>query len=545
MGVWSRVGSLLAVGVAMTGASASAAVRHAAPGGVGASPCIESAPCSLTTAVNDATSGDEVRVGPGNYTVSTTLSPPTSLTVAGPAPGSRPRIVSSVPFITLFSGTLTLRDLTIVSDATGNAPVSSSASVSVERVEVRAVSGSYQAMSVRNLTLRDSIVVSELAGGVVVNMQNGTVSGSTIVGNVGVGTRALDLDLQHWASANPATGNVSVRNSIIRGAGNDIEVFANAGQTATMNVDYSAVRPATTVEGGAGTRLIEFGTHNVASADLVDLPGRTDLHQVAGSPTIDTGDPAVATTELDIDGNGRIAGSAPDIGADEFVLAPAVTTQEASALTQTAATLNGVLNPNGRATTYAFEWGTTTAYGQRTADVAVPVGARSQVVSAALTTLAPGTTYHARLVATNALGTVAGGDVVFTTVARPVVDPAPVLGKLRLASSTIATGKRLIVRVPLSERAQLSVLVQRRLPGRLVGTTCRATAIVGKRCVKSVKRFAASAIQLAGSPGTYKLPAKPGGKALVPGRYRITVVAKDLVTGTASVTRLAEFTVTR
>ena len=44
---------------------------------------------------------------------------------------------------------------------------------------------------------------------------------------------------------------------------------------------------------------------------------------------------------------------------------PAVTTTDATAVTPTSATLNGIINSNGLASTYYFEWGTTASYGPR------------------------------------------------------------------------------------------------------------------------------------------------------------------------------------
>lgn len=46
--------------------------------------------------------------------------------------------------------------------------------------------------------------------------------------------------------------------------------------------------------------------------------------------------------------------------------APAVTTSAASGVTATAATLNGTVNPEGAATTYQFQYGTSTSYGSVT-----------------------------------------------------------------------------------------------------------------------------------------------------------------------------------
>ena len=104
--------------------------------------------------------------------------------------------------------------------------------------------------------------------------------------------------------------------------------------------------------------------------------------------------------------------------------APTVTTGSASAVTSTSATVNGTVNPNGRPTTYHFDYGTTTAYGSLAPSPDAGVGSDqiAHAVSASLTGLLPGTMYHYRLVARNLRGTTAGADATFTT--APASPPA-------------------------------------------------------------------------------------------------------------------------
>ena len=54
---------------------------------------------------------------------------------------------------------------------------------------------------------------------------------------------------------------------------------------------------------------------------------------------------------------------ASDCGPSGGTSAPVVTTSAASGVTCTAATLNGTVNPEGAATTYQFQYGTSTSYG--------------------------------------------------------------------------------------------------------------------------------------------------------------------------------------
>jgi len=81
----------------------------------------------------------------------------------------------------------------------------------------------------------------------------------------------------------------------------------------------------------------------------------------------------------------------------------------------------GTVNPHGRTTSFTFEYGTTTSFGQITAvDSAGDVNGVEQVSLPAYG-LAVNTTYLYRLVATSANGTINGPVMSFTTPApKPV-----------------------------------------------------------------------------------------------------------------------------
>ncbi|NIM14056.1 MAG: hypothetical protein GTO45_18595 [Candidatus Aminicenantes bacterium] len=94
---------------------------------------------------------------------------------------------------------------------------------------------------------------------------------------------------------------------------------------------------------------------------------------------------------------------------------PTVFTTGATGIGADSATLNGTVNAHGLSTTVSFEWGTDTNYGNTVTAVPSPVSSGEPVpVSAALTGLANNTTYHYRVVATNAGGTTYGNDMTFT-----------------------------------------------------------------------------------------------------------------------------------
>jgi hypothetical protein len=94
--------------------------------------------------------------------------------------------------------------------------------------------------------------------------------------------------------------------------------------------------------------------------------------------------------------------------------APAAVTEPASSVSQISAMLRGTVDPDGEEVSDChFEYGSSSSYG-----ASVPCVSRQGAgnnVSATLTGLGEGSTYHYRVVATNPLGTSYGADQAFTT----------------------------------------------------------------------------------------------------------------------------------
>jgi hypothetical protein len=99
-------------------------------------------------------------------------------------------------------------------------------------------------------------------------------------------------------------------------------------------------------------------------------------------------------------------------------LGPIVQTTGASGVGDAAATIEGSVAPNRNAVSECvFLYGTTTAYGGEVpcTPAVSGTGFTATTVSAALSGLAPSTTYHYRVLATNVDGTSEGADATFTT----------------------------------------------------------------------------------------------------------------------------------
>jgi hypothetical protein len=101
--------------------------------------------------------------------------------------------------------------------------------------------------------------------------------------------------------------------------------------------------------------------------------------------------------------------------------APSATTGPVTSVGPTTATVAGSVNPNGSATSWFVEYGTSTSYGSKTSSSNAGTGTSSTAISASLTGLQPGTSYHYRVVASSSAGTAHGADGLLTTSAAPQV----------------------------------------------------------------------------------------------------------------------------
>src|SRR5262249_51596309 len=108
-----------------------------------------------------------------------------------------------------------------------------------------------------------------------------------------------------------------------------------------------------------------------------------------------------------------------------YLAPPTVETKPASSLTQTTATLNATVNPNGAEVSECkFEYGTTTAYGKSApCSPAAGSGSSAVAVSAAVASLVANTTHPYKTIPTNPGGTSTGADAEFKTAAE-VIPPA-------------------------------------------------------------------------------------------------------------------------
>jgi hypothetical protein len=113
----------------------------------------------------------------------------------------------------------------------------------------------------------------------------------------------------------------------------------------------------------------------------------------------------------------------PQQGVDQaFVTAPAAGAG-ASGVTTRRATLTGTIDPHGVATSYHFNYGTTSSYGSSTPELDGGSGDVERLVSREIQGLLADTTYHVQVVATSADGVVrAGGDGLFRTAQPPTAE---------------------------------------------------------------------------------------------------------------------------
>lgn len=156
-------------------------------------------------------------------------------------------------------------------------------------------------------------------------------------------------------------------------------------------------------------------------------PGNTRMRVV----TVETGTPSGITA------CGTYGWGETEDYAVNITDVPTVTTNAASGISSTAATLNGTVSANGSSTTVTFEWGTMTGPPfNNTFTLPTPVTGQNIVINTPISPLQPNTTYYFRVIGTNSTGTVNGTVLSFTT---PMVAPGITTNNATTVGSSFAT----------------------------------------------------------------------------------------------------------
>jgi hypothetical protein len=416
-----------AIGLAVAALAATAApaiastTYYVAPAGTGTA-CTQAAPCGtsyfVSTLVPDATAGDVIMLAGGDGSYGTSASPITAqlilsdgVTVEG-TPGE-PMPVLYMDNTTFdgvdLAGTSSLLQYVEIQQA--GSSVATYGGGDMNRVIADALPGDNIACyPLGTAVVTDTVCLgnygvydSSSGGG---GLDSPVLRNDTIYGTA----TALYVDFSGGVDA-----DYTLSNSIIRsGSGADISTAQSGGSTVTITLDHSNYG---SVSAGAGTSVTAAGSGtNQTAAPVFAGLASGNVHEAASSPTIGRGVDSAADGALDLDGNAREINGVTDIGAYEYGVAPAAVSSPATGVSGSAATLAGSVNPNGSvSTSYEFQYGSSTAYGTTTTAVSVPEGAAPVAVAAGLSGLAPGTTYHYRIVATDSVGTSYGADETFTT----------------------------------------------------------------------------------------------------------------------------------
>jgi hypothetical protein len=329
--------------------SATGAIRFAGPGGNGSEPCAEPAnPCSIFRAADragDALPGDEVVLAPGVYSdAADDLGPngsvliPGGVEVHGAAGQTRPviQLLRSSVF-----GAFTVEEGAKLSHVEIDSAIAL-ANISVsggtaEDVIARSSSNALGTTVCRHIDglIRDSACISSGTDATALASRVNLAAPRTVrLRNVtAVATGDLSTGMSYTAFGNTSL-DVSAKGVIARGGATDVFAaglsttpgMSGTGADVRIELDHSAYEDAgTRTDGGGGTASVTLpGTAtNIMEPALLAEDG---LHQLPGSPTLNTGAVDEFSSGLDIDGQPRDADAAPDIGADERLAEATVTT---------------------------------------------------------------------------------------------------------------------------------------------------------------------------------------------------------------------------
>lgn len=256
---------------------------------------------------------------------------------------------------------------------------------------------------------------------------------------------------------------------------------------------------------------------------------------------------------------------------EELSFSPAsANTIAASNVGISTATLNGFVVGEVPSSVY-FQYGTTTAYGTATSPKQVPASlpgaATAAIQSAAVSGLAPGTTYHYRIVAEGAGGPSYGADQTLTTtpmlIGKELPPTPPNITNVKQSHSKWREGRALAsisrhrkkkrapigttISFTLSGPASVSLTFTQQVNGREVKGKCVAQTKGNKRKHRCTRAVNAGTLTLSGHTGADQVAFQgsiSASKKLPVGSYTVTVVAKNAA-GLSSAPAKLSFTIVK
>ena len=312
----------LAVVVALAAAGdARAATRYAEPGASGA--CTQADPCDLQTAVEApaVADGDTIVLTGGPYAESSEVTIDDAITVRGEG-FPLVETTASVGFRVADPGAV-LRRIS-VEQASGSSAVRIEAGLG-ENVAARGGGASACVLAFgpagAEPLLRDSTCLNEStsAGGEALRVSNASGLGlaaqirNVTAYAVGPGSAGLAA-----SSSGGSTVGVDARNAILSGTSLDAYASATTGSVAIVSAFSSNYASAEQSDSGTASVTLPGSGSNQTVEPVLANPADGVFNQLITSPTIDAGTTDARLGSADIDGEARVQGPRPDIGADEI-----------------------------------------------------------------------------------------------------------------------------------------------------------------------------------------------------------------------------------
>lgn len=301
--------------------SASAATtRYASPTGAGASPCVQSAPCSIDGALsvaNGLANGDTVLLAPGTYHPAASLEVFRAITLSAEPGKSSPLIEAKGTFGLFLQDASVVHDIRIHSPAgTANGVAAGEGSV-IERVESTGEANT--ACGFGAVTVRDSVCASVvsagggtgifafLAGGAPETQETDLFNVTAVGGGEGIVA----------AANNNSTVKVHATNTIASGGSLDVAARSFAA-SAPVEVTLSHSNfEEVELEGTNASITSSAAAGNQTAAPLFVDATAGDYREQEGSPTRLAGDLGVIQPgELDLAANPRTTNCAGTVGVD-------------------------------------------------------------------------------------------------------------------------------------------------------------------------------------------------------------------------------------